>query len=448
MNKHRKSALKQLRLIVQISGVVLLSLCIASVVLWLSGLTIPLLFSLALLIVAGLVPFVLRRLGDLEDNIEYEQKAAEQSRQTLITYVRVLSHEVRNPIAGIQSRLNNLQGLLNTPEQLREVSRIQHSAQVANDVLQNIVTMNKGEAPVVAETRNTNVRETIESCFRIVRFSNARGLELIYQVDDSVPEQVVCDSLRLSQILLNLLGNAIKYTEKGRVELDVRSFKEEGLLITQFVITDEGIGIAADSIERLFEPYAQGDTKPVSGFSSSGLGLSLVKQLVEEMDGHIEVESRLNIGSSFIVRLPLEVASAESNRQPMLASIPNERGSEQPRVLVAEDNEINQLVAQRMLDKLGCAVTLAENGLVAYELHEEQSFDLILMDLQMPVMDGLSATQRIMEADRPAPHIVAMTANVLEEERQRCIEAGMSDFLSKPVKIDNLRNCLRKHRLL
>ncbi|MFK8018710.1 MAG: ATP-binding protein [Pseudomonadales bacterium] len=403
--------------------------------------------AIVLLILSLLVFSAIKWIKKLEDSVRSQHEGAERSRQTLITYVRVLSHEVGNPIFAIQNGVEALRATLNTAPQLRELSLIENSAQVAGDVLQNIVTLNKGRAPEHSESRDANLRDCVESCFRIIRFSNARGIELAYQVDDSVPERIMCDPLRLSQILLNLLGNAVKFTEIGSVELVVRSFEEDEVYWTQFSVTDEGPGIPVDQQQRLFEPYIQGSNEAEHGFKSSGLGLALVKKFVDDMGGRIEIDSRLGVGSAFIVSLPLapvvESVRTLSPVQPLEREVP-----QQPRILLAEDNEINQMVAQRMLLKLGCEVVIASNGAIALEIQQQQHFDLILMDLQMPEMDGLTATLAILADSENAPHIVAMTANVLDEERERCIAAGMSDFMSKPIKLDNLRSCLRKHGLL
>jgi len=436
-----------MKLFAAVVSLLLLGLSVVAFIFWFLSAATPVFLAIALLVLSVLVFSTIERVKMLEESVHKQHEGAERSRQTLITYVRVLSHEVGNPIFAIQNGVETLRATLSTAPQLRELSLIEHSAQMAGDVLQNIVTLNKGRAPENSESRNANLRDCVESCFRIVRFSNARGIELAYHVDDSTPERVLCDPLRLSQILLNLLGNAVKFTEVGSVELDVRSFEEDGVCWTQFSVTDEGPGIPLNQQQRLFEPYVQGANEAEHGFKSSGLGLALVKKFVDDMGGLIEIESRVGIGSAFIVSLPLPPV-VESVRTLAPALQPEREVPQQPRILLAEDNEINQMVAQRMLLKLGCEVVIASNGALALEMQQQSHFDLILMDLQMPEMDGVTATRAILEGAENAPHIVAMTANVLEEERERCIAAGMSDFMSKPVKLENLRSCLRKHGLL
>ncbi|MEM8496473.1 MAG: response regulator [Pseudomonadota bacterium] len=408
------------------------------------GLALGLLFML----LAGLLLLALSLLRKIHQAVKLERDQAEQSRQTLITYVRVLSHEVRSPISAVLSNLGELRNHLSSPSQLRELALLEQAAQGASDVVENIVTINQPDGLQSAtEQRLTRLADTIETCFRIVRFSNVNGVELTYDIEPNVPEKVHCDALRLSQILLNLLGNAIKFTLQGTVNLHVETVTVDKVGIVKFTVRDEGPGIPAAERDSVFQAYQLGSNAVVDGSQQSGLGLALVKKLVGEMGGTIEIESRVGVGSAFIVSLPLQAVHEEPSFSRTLSKSASAEKASQPSVLVAEDNEINQMIAQRMLEKLGCQVSVVSDGAQAVQRASDGNFDLVLMDLQMPKLNGVDACKQILVKMNHAPHIIAMTANVLDEERRRCIEAGMSDFLAKPVKLENLQTCLRKHGL-
>lgn len=408
------------------------------------GVTLGLIFIL----LALLQLLALGLLNRIRQAVQLERDQAEQSRQTLITYVRVLSHEVRNPISAVLANLGELRKQLSSPRQLRELAQLEQAAQSANDVVENIVTINQPDGLQGAPAqRLTRLADTIETCFRIVRFSNVNGVQLDYAIEADVPEKVHCDALRLSQILLNLLGNAIKFTLQGSVNLSVENGSVDTPDVIKFTVRDEGPGIPAAERDAVFEAYQLGSNAVVDGSHQSGLGLALVKKLVGEMGGIIEIESRVGVGSAFIVSLPLPAAREEALfSRPSVNSATVEEVS-QPHVLVAEDNEINQMIAQRMLEKLGCQVSVASDGAQAIKCASNGKFDLVLMDLQMPKVNGIDACRQILLEMDHAPHIIAMTANVLDEERRRCVDAGMSDFLAKPVKLESLQTCLRKHGL-
>lgn len=430
----------------QIAAVTALLLCLLGITGIFSSdfsMGLSLALGLVFILLSALLLFALNLLNKIRHAVLLERDLAEQSRQTLITYVRVLSHEVRNPISAVLSNLRELRKQLSSPRQLRELAQLEQAAQNANDVVENIVTINQPDGlQGMPEQRVTRLADTVETCFRIVRFSNVNGVELDYYIDPLVPENVHCDALRLSQILLNLLGNAIKFTQQGAVNLHVESGAQE---LVRFTVRDEGPGIPAAERDSLFEAYRLGSNAVVDGSQQSGLGLALVKKLVDEMEGSIEVESRIGVGSAFIVILPLPAAREEPAFSRSVAKPSAAKETSQPHVLVAEDNEINQMIAQRMLEKLGCQVSIASDGAQAVRFAAEGDFDLVLMDLQMPKVNGIDACRQILESLDHAPHIIAMTANVLDEERRRCVDAGMSDFLAKPVKLESLQTCLRKH---
>ncbi len=410
------------------------------------GLFIGLLAASAALMAAYVIAFRKAELG-----LEEARARAEQSSQTVQTYVRILSREVRNPISELLSSVEDLRPRLDSPAQLRDLAQIQQSAQAAKDIVQGIVGLNNPEVLTeIQETTAVRIQNSVETCFRIVRFSANEEINLSYHIDSSVPEFVYCDSMRLSQVLLNLVGNAVKYTSEGNIDVRVSATVPDAKIYkVRFVISDDGVGIADQDLEGIFEPYVRATYSGDSERQRTGLGLSLVKTLVTDMGGTISVESRLGVGSQFTVNLPMEsVKTVEIDPSRISASVNAQDEKEgATRVLVAEDNPINQMVACRMLERLGCVTEVAEDGKKALSAAQKGSFDLVLMDLQMPEMDGITTTRRILETVENPPRIVAVTANVLEEEKQRCIAAGMSDFLSKPIKLEMLSNCLVQYGL-
>jgi CheY-like chemotaxis protein/HPt (histidine-containing phosphotransfer) domain-containing protein len=254
------------------------------------------------------------------------------------------------------------------------------------------------------------------------------------------------DPLRLRQILSNLVGNAIKFTHDGEIRIEARTVsQDDGLEWVEFSVTDTGIGISPEQLAKLFRPFSQADSSTTRKYGGTGLGLSIVRGLVQAMDGELGVDSEPGKGSRFWFRLPLAsvrpvVAGGGSVALPALAPAP----STGQRVLVAEDNQTNRKVIVAMLERLGLAVDLAENGQEALDwIMQGRPPDLVLMDVQMPVMDGQEATWRIrrweQSAGRSPVPIVALTASAFEEDRQRCLAAGMNDFLSKPIDLEALR---------
>jgi CheY-like chemotaxis protein/anti-sigma regulatory factor (Ser/Thr protein kinase) len=256
-----------------------------------------------------------------------------------------------------------------------------------------------------------------------------------------VPQHVVADPTRLRQVLVNLLGNALKFTSAGWIGLDVRATREEAAWVLEFIVTDTGIGIPADVQPQLFTRFMQADTSTSRKFGGTGLGLAIVQQLVDLMGGTVTVSSSAQRGSRFKVTLP--VLPAEEPPAPSIfQELPPSVGS--ARILVAEDNTTNQVVAFGMLRKLGYEdVSVASDGVEACELVQRQPFDLILMDCQMPEMDGYEATRRLRAAGCTAP-IIAMTANAIKGDRERCLEAGMNDYLTKPIDLRVLRAMLER----
>ncbi len=294
------------------------------------------------------------------------------------------------------------------------------------------------------------VREVVEQ-FR--PRARERNLELAVVIDEAVPERIVSDAVRVRQVLFNLVGNATKFTEEGSVTVHVGQDAEPGGIVV--TVLDTGIGIGPEQLARLFRPFTQGDSSTSRRFGGSGLGLAISKRLVEALGGRIEVESRVGEGSAFRVILPavmpgadpaiLDESTGEDATSGPAGTSPVALGA----VLVVEDHPVNRRLVGVMLERLGVEADFAENGRRALEMLSLRGYDVIFMDIQMPEIDGYETTRilRRREADersaRPA-WIVALTANAMEGDAERCLGAGMNDYLAKPFKLNDLASALQR----
>ncbi|HRK75216.1 MAG TPA: ATP-binding protein, partial [Rhodothermales bacterium] len=292
--------------------------------------------------------------------------------------------------------------------------------------------------------------ELFKGLYAMLRFTAERkGLKLHILPEDNLPQSVVGDQVRLRQILLNLVGNAIKFTEKGEVRLKVSAnVSAEGKIPLVFTVEDTGIGISAEKLPRIFDSFSQAATDTTRKYGGTGLGLAIVKELVSQQGGSIEVKSVVNEGTVFRVVLPFLVSDQSVAVSTDHEDLEVDQSLLNARILVVEDNNMNQFVAHQMLTKWGAVVDVAESGLVAIEKVRENHFDLILMDIQMPGMDGIDATKFIRQnlkknaAELP---IIALTASMLSENRAQVFEAGMNDFVLKPFEPAHLRKVLVLH---
>jgi CheY-like chemotaxis protein len=277
--------------------------------------------------------------------------------------------------------------------------------------------------------------------------AHSKGLTVRTELSSSLPHSVAGDPLRLRQILLNFVGNAIKFTARGEVVIRAMRLKKgEGQSAwLRFEVQDTGVGIPPEKQAGIFDAFTQADSSVTRQYGGTGLGLAICKRLVELMGGQIGVYSQPGQGSCFWFEVPLPViqenAPEETTAQPSGSTL-NSHELDGVRVLLVEDNPVNQKVAIRMLQKLGCVVELAENGQQALEKLERASYDIVLMDMQMPVMDGLTATRLLRQREQQTGHhqvVIALTANAMQTDRELCLDAGMDDYLSKPLTLDALQ---------
>jgi CheY-like chemotaxis protein/anti-sigma regulatory factor (Ser/Thr protein kinase) len=336
------------------------------------------------------------------------------------------------------------------PERQEYLDIVKRSAQSLLAIINDILDFSKIEAGKInIEQAPYNLHQTVNDCFQVLRArADEKDLLIACTFGDATPPMVMGDSTRLRQILINLIGNAIKFTKQGRIDIHIEKQvlpdRQERL---KFRVQDTGIGIAPNKLDSIFEAFSQADISTTRQYGGTGLGLTITQRLVHLMGGQLQVNSQLGVGSSFEFDLPYEKATeldaSQTQPDPVHAVMPSLS------VLVVEDHPINQLLASRMLEKWGHKVHLAENGQEALDrlIAHPETFDLILMDVQMPIMGGLEATTKIRQmAPFKGLPIVAMTANAMLGDREMCMEAGMDDYLSKPILAKDLEEIL--HQLL
>ena len=423
---------------------------------------------------AGLEMRVAERTNALHDALLQAQSANEAKSR----FLALMSHEIRTPMNGVLGLAELMRTTPLDPQQSVYVKNILTAGSALSALINDILDFSKIEAgemtlELLAFDPVIVVRETLE--FMRAQ-ADAKNLALTLAVIDPVPQKMFGDPTRLRQVLLNLVGNAIKFTAKGKVVVSLRA-REEQLVIG---VQDSGIGMSAATLAGLFEPFRQADSSTARKFGGSGLGLVICKALVEKMGGQLQVSSSEGQGSHFSFELPLlgtlpdmprltTVSASDSSDFASgfasgLGSFSVENGAgeallregnsahppKEPltpvdfsglRVLLVDDQPINRLMAHGQLKQLGCAwVQEAHNGLEALQFLQSQSFDLVLMDMQMPEMDGLEATRGLRQLALPKqPVVIAMTANAFSEDRVACIAAGMDYFLTKPVTLAALR---------
>ncbi len=377
--------------------------------------------------------------------------AAEAANAAKRDFLAQMSHELRTPMTGVLG-LTHLALKADPPQRQREyLQKIETSATLLLGVINDVLDFSKIEAGKLELSEQPfSLRDLLRSVRDMVQPRiQSKGLQLRLTIDQNIPDQLYGDSLRFSQVLMNLLGNAVKFTHQGfiQIRMDLAEETPHGVRL-RCRVTDTGIGMTPEQAAKLFSPFTQANRNISGQYGGTGLGLSISKKLVELMGGTIAVASQAGRGSTFTFDLPLDLAAnhAPAANGALPASLTEEdirHALQGKKILLAEDNEINQEIALELLRGFGAEVDLAVDGQQAVNAAVQTAYDLILMDIQMPIMDGYEATRQIRAATPPnlAP-IIAMTANAMKEDRDRCLAAGMNGYIAKPIDLAELKQVL------
>ena len=376
-------------------------------------------------------------------SLKIAKNRAEEATRTKSMFLANMSHEIRTPLNGVIgiSKLLQKSGL--NMEQQDLINIITSSGENLLMIINDILDFSKIEqGKVKFESINFELQELVENVYQLMKFrAFEKGIEFNYTIAENVPAKLIGDPLRINQIILNLVNNAIKFTEKGSVELIVEPFsKNEIKTELLFRVVDTGIGISENGQKMLFKEFSQSEDFISRQYGGTGLGLSISKNLVSLMNGEINVKSELGKGSEFWFRLPIKEIEHNNNQD-------KKKLPKNLRILLAEDNLINQKVSSFGLKHLGYDCEIASNGKEAFEMHKKMAYDIILMDIQMPVLDGLEATKMIRQYeqevnDKEPAYIIAVTASSLSDSKDDCFNVGINNFLSKPFSEKELINVI------
>jgi signal transduction histidine kinase len=380
---------------------------------------------------------------------EIERQKAEQAKKHERQFLANMSHEIRTPMNAIIGMTKLLMNISTEHRQLKYIKGIKDSAENLLAIINDILDLSKIESgKIKIEHIPFSIHDTLDLVLTTLRpKAEEKGLMLSSNIDESVPASVEGDPVRLYQILMNLVGNAIKFTEKGSVNVNIiTAGRTDGQIPIRFDVADTGIGISEENLSKIFEKFTQASSDTTRKFGGTGLGLTISKQLIELQKGHITVWSRPGEGSVFSFTIPyIQTVETPVENKSELPSAETLRLIQDKKILIVEDNAFNQIVAVDSIHEIIPSIPLdiAENGKVAIEMHQKNHYDLIIMDIQMPEMDGFEASRIIRNRLSPPLSdvpIIAMTASVTREDVEDCFEAGMDEFVAKPFNQAELIN--------
>jgi len=379
-------------------------------------------------------------------NFRESFSAAQLAARSKSQFLNTMSHELRTPMNAIMGMTDFLQKTELDDRQHEKVDTIKKSSESLMSIIMDILSISELESGQISlEKKTLDLRECMEGGINLaLRERKEKPIDLEIDIDEEIPNELVGDSIRLKQIFMHLVGNAFKFTEKGTVkvsgEIKSKTDKQVELL---FSVKDTGIGIAKSNIGGIFSTFFQGQNGNTRRYGGAGLGLTVVRELVRLMGGTVEVESNKGKGTNVYFNIKMDIAKLSAvAKKPVV-----ERKTELDKnlkVLYAEDNPVNQKLLAMMTKTMGLEIDLASNGIEAVEKAKKKPYNIVLMDIQMPEMDGYEATQNIVALSDDRPIIVAVTANATVADKKKCFEAGMNDFITKPIKADELKQTLLK----
>lgn len=409
-----------------------------------------------LLIVAGIALYgqrTTRLMRRHQEELAQAKEKAEEANIAKTHFLAAMSHEVRTPMNGVMGTVSSLLNTGLTPEQRDQAQTIKDSGTTLLSILDDILDLSKVEAGhLELESIDFSVDHLMESARALWESrAQSKGLDYVCHKDLDITDTIRSDPGRIRQVLFNLIGNALKFTETGSVEVQVHEQKLPGGLIgLRFEVRDTGIGVDPAAAENLFSPFKQADSATTRKYGGTGLGLAISRELAGALGGSIGVEPNPGGGSVFWFTVAAEPGDpskvADEPRIRPKAPPPKELGDRPLRLLVAEDNHINQKVMRLILASLNCEIDMVESGLEAIKAVSEKEFDLVLMDVQMAEMDGITATTKIRAMQGPASQIpiIALTANAMKGDREKYLEVGMNDYVSKPFEPEDLFDAITR----